>query len=233
MKRINLLLTFLSITTILVTLERYAATNFLLSQQINFLQLHEIIQIAVIIPLNIVLAFLLLKTISHNYETIKGVKGTLVTILFMVGIYFSATGNGIYEVASVIFNNICALTVNAHLCGSAFFNDYYLGNIMYFIGTLCWTIAIVILERIKPSKHFTGKDMAVTLANGFFFGLTIFAYAAFDRVLVGLFFSAIAAIIICIFLFAAKTKYANLPFTTYCAIAYTGATLASLVVRLR
>jgi len=189
---------------------------------------------SVVIFASILISFLLLKVISNNFETIKDFKGTLYALLFITGVYFLATGNGLHEVASFLFNTFCDTKHVAHgACGSMFFNDYYFGNILYFIGLLVSNFALVLLEIKKPNKFSDKKNVTITIINSLVFALTLFAYDAFDRVLVGLIFTAIAAILTDILLFTAKRNYRQLPFTVYCALAYSTATIASILIRFR
>lgn len=232
MKRINLILTLLSLNTVLVTIERFSFTTKVILQPYNFLRLHEVFQMLVVILLTVALPFFLLKEITNNFETLKTVKGTLLGLLFIVGVYFYSTGNGVHEVASYIFNTFCSVKhIAPGFCGSAFFNDYYFGNILYFVGLLFVNLSLVMLEKIKPSKSFTKKDTIVTLINSFILALTMFAYAAFDRVLVGLIFTLVAAVTIDFLLLTAKTNFKTLPFTLYCATGYTLGFLASAIIR--
>src|SRR5256885_16555445 len=107
MKPVNILLTLLSLITILITVERFSITTKILLQPDSFLRLHELIQMVFITPLSVIVAFLLLKIISNNYASLKNTKGTIIAIVFMIGIYFSATGNGVHELASFVFNMFC------------------------------------------------------------------------------------------------------------------------------
>lgn len=234
MKRINLILTLFSLNTILVTIERFSFTTKLILQPYSFLRLHEVFQMVVVILLTVVLPFFLLKELTSNFGLLKTRRGTLLGLLFVIGVYFYSTGNGAHEIASYLFNTFCPTEhFTSTFCGSAFFNDYYFGNILYFIGLLMVNLSLVIFERMNPSKNFTNKDIIVTLVNGFVLALTMFAYAAFDRVLVGFAFLLVAGAIIDFLLLTSHTKFRYLPFTVYSAAGYTIALIASAVVRFR
>lgn len=233
MKKLNIILTLLSLNALLVTIERFSFTTKIILEPYNFLRLHEVFQMIVIILISVILPYFLLKEISSNFETLKTFKGTSLGLIFIVGVYFYATGNGVHEVASFIFNTFCPTkTFSSKLCNSAFFNDYYFGNILYFAGLFLTNISLIMLEKLKPNKNFTKKDIIITLINGFIFAATLFAYAAFDRVLVGLIFTTVAAVIINFLLFSSKTKLSFFPFTIYCSFAYSLAAILSLLVRL-
>lgn len=234
MKKLNYLFTLTSLIVLLVTIERFSFTTKIILQPYNFLRLHEVVQMCVIILASLIIPFFLLKELSGNFSLIKSKKGTILATIFIIGIYFNATGNGVHEVASYIFNTFCNTKhITGTLCGSAFFNDYYFGNILYFIGALLFTVALILIEKIKPSVWIkTKSDYALLIINSIVYAFTIFAYAGFDRVLVGLIYGIVTTVIILFLLFTSKTKINNLPFTLYSAIAYTLGTIASIMVRL-
>lgn len=181
----------------------------------------------------VLIPVMVLKELSQNFVLLKKSKNLILFILFVSGIYFYATGNGVHEVASYIFNTYCnTKVIQAGFCESSFFNDYYFGNILYFVGGFFLVIPLIILEKQNPSPKFDKKDWVVLTINAAVFALAIFAYSAFDRVLVGLAYSVITTLAVLYLLFTSKRKYTELPYTTYAAITYTLGTLASTIVRL-
>jgi len=232
MRPINILLTLLSLNAILVIVERISPTTKIILQPYNFLRVHEVFQMTVVIMLSIVLSFLLLKVLSKNFELLKSKKGTIIGVIFVLGIYFTATGNGLHEVASFLFNTFCdTKSVKEDVCGSMFFNDYYFGNIVYFVGLLMGNISLILFERMNPQKLVSIKDTIITIANGLVYALMLFAYAAFDRVLVGFYFVVVAAIVCGFLLLASRKKPKSLPFTLYTTVAYTVSSIATFLVR--
>lgn len=232
MKKVNLYLTLLSLNVLLVTVERFSFTTKVLLQPYSFLRLHELFQMSFIILMTVLLPFMVFREVSKNFEALKSKKGLYLALIFITGIYFYATGNGLHEVASHLFNTFCNVKAFTDvLCGAMFFNDYYTGNILYFIGAFLFTIAIILLERDNPVNNFTKNDMKIALVNGVVYAFAIFVYAAFDRVLVGLWFSAITAVVALYLLFTSKSKYLRIPYTTYTAFAYTLATIGAVLVR--
>jgi hypothetical protein len=233
MKRVNLLLTLLSLNALLVTIERFSFTTKIILQPYSFLRLHELIQMTLIILISAIIPFFILKEVTHNFESLKSTKGTLLGALFITGLYFYATGNGLHEVASYLFNTFCdTKKITTVACGSMYFNDYYTGNIMYFAGLFFSNISLIIFEIMAPAKKkFNKNDMIVTFINSLVLGLMFFAYAAFDTVLVGLFYICISTIAFVPILFIYRKKYTSLPFTTYTALAYLISTIPTVIVR--
>ncbi len=232
MKKINLLLTLSSLNAVIVIFERLSPTTQIILQPYSYLRVHEVVQMLIFINISVVLPFLLLKTISNNFETIKDKKGTFYTVLFIMGIYLYAAGNGLHEVASFLFNTFCDTKhVVANACGSMFANDYYVGNIIFFVGFYLTDLSLILLELRRPDKTFKRKDLIILLVNSFVFAFTLIAYGAFDRVLVGFWYTAIAAVSFDALLLWSKKKFSQLPVTLYFTAAYTIATIIIVLIR--
>lgn len=232
MNKVNILLTLLSLNALLVTVERFSPTSAILLQPYNFLRLHEVFQMSFVLSISTLISFLLLKVITNNFETLKDIKGTLCGLLFIAGLYFYATGNSLHELSGFILTNYCNIE-SAHtlLCSSMFFNDFYIGNGVFFFGFLIGNISLILLERRKPLAVATKGNTVITLINSLLFTFALIDYAAFDISIIGLVFSIIAAIIINIIFITSKQKIQNLPFTLYCSFGYTVTAVVSLVIR--
>lgn len=232
MHPINKLLSLTSFSVLLVTIERFSFTGKVILQPYSFLRLHEVFQIIVLILLTVIIPFLVLKEVTYNFELLKNKKGFFLSILFVSGIYFYATGNGIHEIASFAFNTYCdTKTITGQLCGGMFFNDYYFGNILYFVGAFFMNITLIFFEVMRPNKNFSKKDFPLLIVNAIIYSFAIFAYAAFDRVLVGLIYSVFTMGAIYVLWLQRKVGHLQVPFTTYLLISYTLGTLASLIVK--
>ena len=233
MKPVNRLLTLLSLTTIVITLERISPTTKILLQPYSFLHLHEVVQMGVISAFSVVISFLLLRTLSRNFYLLQDPRGAVLGIVFILGTYFYATGNGAHEVASFMFNEFCDTKHFASTeCGSMYFNDYYFGNIVYFIGLGLSNLALVLLELGRPDESLNRKDTRVTVANAMVLALTFFAYDAFDRVAVGLLSTIVYALLFDWLLLTHGVRFRSVPFTLYSALGFTLATAVSIPVRL-
>ncbi|MBI3984743.1 MAG: hypothetical protein HY344_02260 [Candidatus Levybacteria bacterium] len=124
MHKLNLLFTLSSFSVLLVTVERFSFTAKILLQPYSFFRLHEIIQMSVLILLTVIIPVLILKEITQNFKNIKQKEFVLI-LTFITGVYFYATGNGVHELASFLFNHYCnTIKFAGDLCGGFFFNDY-------------------------------------------------------------------------------------------------------------
>jgi hypothetical protein len=233
MKSVNRLLTLLSLTTVLITLERVSPTTRVLMQPYNYLHLHEVVQMGVISAFSVVISFLLLRAVSRNFRLLQDQGGAVLGVLFILGTYFYATGNGVHEVASFLFNQYCDTEhFTSAACGSMFFNDYYAGNITYFLGLGLSNVALVLLELRRPDLTYRPRDTWVTIANGAVLALTFFAYDAFDRVSVGLVSTIVFAVVFDLVLLRSNNRFRAVPFTLYSAVGFTAASLLATPVRL-
>lgn len=232
MHKLNLLFSLSSLSVILVTVERFSFTTKILLQPHSFMRLHEIVQMIFLILLTVIIPFLILKYITNNFSTLKSGMGFLLGLAFITGIYFYSTGNGIHEVSSFNFNHFCdTKEFTDDLCGGFFINDYYTGNIFYFVGGALVVYSLMFLEKLNPSKDYKKKDLIATIINAIIYAFAIFAYAAFDRVSVGIIYSLAVTTVSLYLFFQIRKKYLEYPVITYTALTYTLGTLAALIVR--
>jgi hypothetical protein len=233
MKPVNRLLTLLSLTTVIITVERISPTTKVLMQPYNYLHLHEVVQMGIISAFSVVISFLLLRTVTRNFRLLQDGAGTVLGVVFILGTYFYATGNGVHEVASFLFNEYCDTKhFTSASCGSMFFDDYYFGNVVYFVGLGLSNLALVLLELQRPDTTYGTRDLRVTAANGLVLALTFFVYDAFDRVAVGLLSTIIYAVVFDVLLVRSKVRFRSAPFTVYSALGFTAASILAAPVRL-
>lgn len=232
MKTLNWIFTFSSINLILISIERFSPTTKILLQPYNFLRLHEILQMTTLILFTVILPVFILKEVTNNFTALKTKQGFLLLVSFVMGIYFYATGNGVHEVSSFNFNNFCDIkSITNDVCGSFFFNDYYTGNILFFIGASLTSITLMLFEKRNPSVVFNKKDFIILAINAVMYSLAIFAYAAFDRVHIGFIYAAIITVITGFFFWTVRKNFTKHPLITYTFIAYTIGTVVSLYQR--
>ncbi len=231
MNRLNLLFSLSSLSVLLVTVERFSFTAKILLQPYSFLRLHELVQMSLIILLTVVIPVFLLKEISQNFKKVKQ-REFLLILSFITGVYFYATGNGVHELASFLFNHYCnTLKFVGDLCGGFFFNNYYTGNIFYFIGGFMMVASLLLLEYKRPNETYKKKDLPITIINACIYAFAIFAYATFDKVLVGIIYSIITTVFAVYLFVQIRKKYLKYPVITYTTITYVIGTVTALIVR--
>ena len=233
MKTVNRLITLVSLTTVVITLERISPTTRVLLPPYGFLHLHEVVQMGLITAFSVIVSFLVLRAVSRNFSLMQDLRGAILGCIFILGVYFYSTGNGAHEVASFMFNEFCDTKhFTSAACGSMYINDYFFGNIVYFVGLGLSTLSIILFEVRRPDLSYTRADQKVTLANGLVLGLTFIAYDAFDLVAVGLVSTIVLALIYDWLLLTSRARVRTTPFTLYSAVGFTLAALIATPIRL-
>lgn len=231
-RQINVLVSLYSLTAFVIIIERLSPLTQVLLKPDNFIRLHEINQTVIFLLITVILSFLVLRLITNNFQDLKERSNLILALLFIAGVYLYGAGEGWHEVASFTFNTYCDTdSPIGNLCKGLFINDYYAGNIIFFIGGLMMNFSLLALSAKHQEKRFNNKDITILLANSIVYAFTWFAYAAFDKVLVGLFFSTVLMLISVGFLLKVGKKMREYPYITYSAAAYTLATVATFIVR--
>ena len=152
----------------------------------------------------------------------------------MCGVYLYGAGEGWHEVASFTLNTYCdTQNLAGNLCQGLFINDYYVGNLIFFVGGVMMNAVLLAIATQQKMERFNNKDMAILLVNSIVYAFTWFAYAAFDIVLLGLYFAALLAVISIVAWIKVKRNMREYPYITYSVVAYTLATVATMIYRLR
>ena len=93
-------------------------------------------------------------------------------------------------------------------------------------------VPLLLFEKRHPrEKKFTKKELTILIVNALVYSLAIFAYAAFDTVLVGLIYSVLLTVITGILWISIRKKYTSYPVITYTTLTYLLGTIAALIVR--
>ncbi len=230
MNRINTIFTLYSLTVLLIIVERLLPYTRGFFQPHNFIQVHQLIQALIFIPVTVILSFFVMKIITHDFQALKDKRNALLAGMFVIGVYFYGTGEGLHEVAIITLHKYCGHSLS-DLCSGLFINSYYTGNIIFFIGGVLMNFSLLALAKKLPTHPLTKKDLVILTINSIVFAFTWFAYAAFDTVSVGLFFSALLMIVSLGFLTVIRKKWRAYPFIIYSALAYSLATIATFIVR--
>lgn len=129
---------------------------------------------AVLILLTVIIPFLILNEVTNNFQSMRGKYGLIMGLLFITGVYFYATGNGVHELASFFFNTYCGTkNVSEEVCEGMFFNDYYFGNILYFIGAFLMNAVLILFERKNLTPFPFTLFLAISYSIGVFASLLV------------------------------------------------------------
>jgi hypothetical protein len=232
MKRINIIVSLYTLTALVIIIERLLPITQVLLQPYDFIRLHEINQTVLFLPITVILSFFILKSVTDNFRTLNRRLNTVLAVVFLCGVYLYGAGEGWHEVASFTLNTYCDVdNLAGNLCQGLFINDYYAGNLIFFVGGVMMNAVLLILATQQSMQRFNNIDLAILFFNSLVYAFAWFAYAAFDVVLLGLFFAALLTVISLAAFLKVKWNMREYPYITYSAVAYTLATLATLIYR--
>jgi hypothetical protein len=234
MKRINTIVSLYTLTALVIIIERLLPITRVLLQPYDFIRLHEINQTVIFLPITVILSFFVLQSVTDNFRTLSRKLNTVLAAVFVCGAYLYGAGEGWHEVASFTLNTYCETqNLPGNLCQGLFINDYYAGNLIFFVGGVMMNAVLLVLATQQKMDRFNNKDMVILLVNSLVYALTWFAYAAFDVVLLGLYFAALLAVISIVVWVKVKRNIREYPYITYSVVAYTLATIATIIYRAR
>jgi hypothetical protein len=232
MKRINIIVSLYTLTAVVIIIERLLPITRALLQPYDFIRLHEINQTVLFLPVTVILSFFILKSVTDNFQTLNRPLNTILAAAFLCGVYLYGAGEGWHEVASFTLNTYCdTRNLSGNLCLGLFINDYYAGNLIFFVGGVMMNNVLLVLATQQKMERFNNNDLTILLVNSLVYAFTWFAYAAFDVVLLGLYFAALLAIISIVAFMRVKWNIREYPYITYSAVAYTLATIATIIYR--
>ena len=231
MNRLNKLFTIYSIAVLVIIIEGLLPYTRTLIQPYDSISIHQLIQTVIFIPVTIILSFFGLKVITHDFQALKDKQNGFLLLVFVIGAYLTGAGEGWHEVANFTLHKYCTYHALNNICGGLYINSFYTGNIIFFFGGILMSVSLFTLAKKLPMTPFTKKELAILTINSIIYAFTWFAYAAFDTVSVGFFFSVLLMIISLGFLTVVRKQWKSYPFIIYSAIAYSLATTATCIVR--
>lgn len=225
MKRVHLILTGLTLSIILLSVNRLTMATQAYMQPFEFLRFMDFFAM-IPIPLISVLLYVLLK------EQITKSTHIGYTLILITGIYLFAAGSGDHEVTNYLNMRFCdSGKTTTPICRIISYNDDEFSHYVYYAGFILLNIGLMLYEYTYPRlKRITGKDIAGIAANSFLIGLGIFANLAFEDIGIDLYIFGAVMILSLYLLYKGKQPATHLPVTMYFAIAYTLGVTATLLV---
>src|SRR5215212_6712410 len=164
MKRTNIIVSLYSLTALVIIIERLLPITRVLLQPYDFIRLHEINQTVIFLPITVILSFFVLQSVTGNFRTLNRKLNTVLMIVFLCGAYLYGAGEGWHEVASFTLNTYCdAHSPAGDLCQGLFINDYYAGNLIFFVGGVMMNGVLLALATQQKMERFNNNDMAILL----------------------------------------------------------------------
>jgi len=236
MKRVHLILTGLSATIILLSLNRLTTATLGHLQPFEFLRWLDFNAMLPIPLLSVILYYLLKREITT--ETSPFLKTGLYAfymVLLITGIYLFGAGSGTHEFANYLHARFCDTQVlNETLCNIVIYNDDSFSHYVYYAGFILMNVALMLIEYSMPRKNpAKRKDLWLIVPNALFIALGIFANLAFEEIGIDLWVFGSVMVLSLILLAKRQWKFGALPVTFYFALSYTVGVVGTLLWKLK
>jgi len=232
MKRVHLILTGLTLTIILLSINRL--TNFTQNylQPFEFLRWLDFNAMLPIPLMSIILYYLLKREIVYDSPFLKTGKYILLMVVLITGIYFFGAGSGDHEVTNYLNFRFCDQgKVDSPICNIIKYNDDEFSHYVYYVGFILMNVALMLIEYNLPRKNeVKKKDLILISVNSLFIALGIFANLAFEEIGLDLVFFG-SVMLLSIYLLLQKS-YKKLPVTFYFGVAYTVGVVGTLLYKI-
>lgn len=233
MRNIHLILTGLSLTIILLSLNRL--TNFTLGYLApnDFLRWVDFNAMLPIPLLTIILYFLLKREIVYDSPFKKTGIFILLNIVLAAGIYFFGAGSGDHEVTNYLNTRFCDRgTIDSPICNIIKYNDDEFSHYIYYLGFILLNISLMFFEYFMPRKtKVSKKDLTLIFLNSLFIALGIFANLAFEEIGIDLYIFASVALLATFLLFKGKEKIYQKPILFYFFSSYTLGVISTFIYK--
>ncbi len=234
MKKIHFLLTGLSLTILLLSLNRLTPFTLGYLQPYDFLRWVDFNAMIPIPLLSILLYYLLLRETIYESRFKKTVLYIFLFLLFIVGVYLFGASSGNHEETNYLNTRFCDRgEIDTPLCNIISYNDDEFSHIIYYLGFVFMNITLLFMEYNMPRK--TGmvrNDFIFVGANALFIGLGIFANLAFEEIGIDLFVFGFLMILSLYLLLSKRKIIFKLPIAYYFALSYSIGVIGTAVVKL-
>lgn len=233
MNRLHLILTGLSLTIILLSLNRLTDLTLSYLQPFEFLRWLDFNAMILIPFLSIILYYLLRGQIIYESNFHKTYLYGFLGILFVAGVYLFGVGSGDHEVTNYLNTRFCERgKIDSPLCNIIKYNDDQFSHLIYYLGFILLNVSLMLLEYNYPRKErVKNRDLILISLNSLFIALGIFANLAFEEIGLDLFFFGSVMLLSLYLLFFTKYKYYHLPATFYFGVSYSIGVLSTLIYK--
>ena len=239
MKRIHIILTGLSLTIILLSINRLTSLTQGYLQPYEFLRWLDFNAMLPIPILSVLLYYLLRREIMYESTFYKRKLYLIFALLFVSGVYFFGAGSGDHEVTNYLNFRFCegvesnSTQSSSILCNIIDYNDNKFSHYVYYLGFVLLNVSLMLLEHFYPRKtRVLNKDLILIALNSVFIALGIFANLAFEEAFIDLIvFSSVMVLSIYLLLFTKRRKR-ELPITFYFAASYTLGIISTLIYKI-
>lgn len=234
MSQLHLLLTIQSLVIILGSINRLSSftTGYVLPNE--YLRWVDFLNMLVIPAISVVASYFLKRHIEQTGVMQPSRRAqTILTIVFVLGIYWLGASYGTHEVTNYLHTRFCAegSILPDNLCSIIAFNDDDFSHHVFFLAFVMINTVLLITQVLHPfAQTARGRDRVWLTVNALFVALGIFANLAFETIGLDLWVVVGLSLLSLWFLWQRGAQ----PLVYYYSIAYTVglvATAAAIVVR--
>lgn len=232
MKKIHLILTGLTLSIILLSINRLTNLTQEYLQPFEFLRWLDFNAMLPIPLMSVILYYLLKREVVYESPFLKSAKYIFLMLMLITGIYFFAAGSGDHEVTNYLNYRFCEEgKVDSPICNIIKYNDDEFSHYVYYAGFILMNAALMLIEYNLPRKqNVSKKDLIFISINSLFIALGIFANLAFEVIGIDLIFFG-SVMLLSIYLLLQKS-YKKLPVTFYFGVAYTVGVVSTLIFKM-
>jgi len=229
MKRIHTLLAIQSLVGILVSINRLGTWTLGYVLPNEFLRWVDLNNMLLLSLISMVALYLLKKTIEYDSPAREGRAHLTWNLVFIIGLYLTATSYGDHEVTNYLHQRFCATDTTSDLCRIVIFNDDEFSHWIFFAGFVMVNVAILFLQNIFPHRErVTNTDLALLSLNALFLGAAVLANLGFEEIGLDLYVVALLALISAFSLW----RRGRQPMFIYYTVAYWLGLISSLIAQI-
>lgn len=232
-KRIHYILTGLSLSILLLSINRLTPLTSSYLQPYDFLRWLDFNAMLPIPLFSILLYYLLKREVIGDSLFQKTGKYVILMLILITGIYLFAAGSGDHEVTNYLNSRFCdAGKVQTPICNIIAYNDDEFSHYVYYIGFILLNVALMFFEYFVPRKKTVSRrDLNFVGANALFIALGIFANLAFEEIGLDLYFFGAVMLLSMYLLYLRKWKFATQPVLFYFFISYSVGVLGTILYK--
>ena len=234
MKRVHWTLTGLSLTIVLLSLNRLTSFTAGYLQPYEFLRWVDFNAMLPIPLISVVLYYLLKRQVTYDSPFRNTNKYILLMVLFISGVYLFGAGSGDHEVTNYLNTRFCERgDTESTLCNIIGYNDDEFSHYVYYLGFVLLNVSLICMEFSMPRRQQASRrDMFFIFLNSLLIGLGIFANLAFEEIGFDLvFFGSVLLLALALLLFGKRAVY-RLPVIFYFAASYSLGLIGTVLYKL-
>ncbi len=257
MRQLHIILTCIFLTLVILSVNRLSGLTLAYLPPHDFLRVVDFFALLPITLLTLVLYYLLKRDIEDSGTVAKQIavkaknientdstrnadathrKALWINIIFILGLGVYAISSGDHETTNYLNNRFCIDDQDVdELCSIIAYHDNTFSHLLYYIGTILLTLAVLGTEALYPRiRQATRKNLVFLSVNGLLVASGIFANIARESAAIDLSAFAVLALLSSSLLWwnARKVSIKRLPVAVYMTIAYSVGLVSSIVYKL-